>query len=82
MLNAKFSYFTHTGKFYSSASGLIRENWAQLPNLPKQRRSQIIQDNRGIIPGMAGRASEFFIYINDQNNKMLLVLPEMRGTAV
>jgi hypothetical protein len=80
MLKAKFSYFTHTGKFYSSACGLIRENWAQLSNLPKTRRSQIIQDNEGLIPGMADRASEFFIHINDHTNKML-VLPEMRETA-
>jgi hypothetical protein len=77
MVKAKFVYFTNKGKFYTSADGNLRQDWAILSNQPRPRRSQIIQDNKGGMPGMTGRASEFFIHITAYDKQQALVLPEL-----
>jgi hypothetical protein len=76
MIQAKFCYFTARGKFHLRADGMIREHWSQIPNSPKVRRSQIMQDNKGVMPGVQGRASEYFIHITSKGSQVL-VLPEV-----
>jgi hypothetical protein len=36
-----------------------------------------MQDNKGLVPGMTGRASEFFIHITATDKQQALVLPEL-----
>jgi hypothetical protein len=75
-IRAKFQYFSRIGKFHSIAFGHMRHGWETLPNCPRLRRDQIIQDNRGVMPGdVSGRASDYFIHIIAYN-KQTLVLPE------
>ena len=75
-IKAKFCYFTRTGKYHTVAIGNLRHDWETLSNLPRHRRNQIIQDNKGVMPGgIPGRASEYFILIIAQS-KQTLVLPE------
>jgi hypothetical protein len=76
MIKARFCYFTNKGKFYLAADGNMRNDWTTVSNLPRPRRTQISQDNKGLIPGMPGRASEYFIHITTQDKKQTLVLPE------
>jgi hypothetical protein len=75
MVRARFSYFNTKGIFQLSADGHMRQDWATHSNLPRPRRTQIIQDNKGM-PGMPGRASAYFIHIVTQDKKRTLVLPE------
>ena len=76
MVRAKFVYFSKTGQFYLSADGFMRHDWSKLANNPALRRTQIIQDNK-LMPGMPGRASDFFICITAHGDKQrTLVLPE------
>lgn len=77
IIKARFVYFTNKGKFYTSADGNLRQDWATLSNQPRPRRTQIMQDNKGLVPGMTGRASEFFIHITATDKQQALVLPEL-----
>jgi hypothetical protein len=79
IVKAKFVYFTNKGKFHLSADGNMRNDWATLSNLPRPRRTQIIQDNKGLLPGFpsGGRAERFYIHIMAQDKQQALVLPEV-----
>lgn len=76
LVPATFCFFNKKGIFHTKADGMMRENWTRLPNTPKTRRLQIIQDNKGSMPGgLPERASEFFIRIKTQDQQQL-ILPE------
>ncbi len=77
LIPATFCYFDRKGIFHKQAGGAIKENWVNLPNTPRQRRSMILECNKGQMPGgIPGRASNFYIRIRGQDNQQQLILPE------
>jgi len=78
MIKARFCYFSGKGEFILCADGLLRTDWLQLSNTPRVRRDQIMQDNKGTMPGMPGRASIYYVHIvtHGSQRTQLLVMPE------
>ena len=76
--DATFTYFDSQGIYRLTANGYMRWDWQIAPDDPSARRTQIIRDNNGTLPGYASEkelCEDCHIYIEIVGQFPLLVLP-------
>ena len=69
-VEAKFTYFKRTGKWYSEGHG-------HLPMDPALHSKYLFRHAfKGNLPGISGRGGDFFILVEAEGHVPFLVLPE------
>ncbi len=69
-IDAKFTYFKNTGKFYTEGRGeILRDHFMRC-----QTRDNVLIEKHA--PGLCSRGEEFFILVEPKNSVPFLILPK------